>query len=106
MRIENLSFRKVVLAIATLGFLSWAIDQFLLLPQMTEQERKGLYRGWGSTPYPYAISMAFVFAASWYVFRYRGRYATREGKIVLFAMMLGTLCGLLLIMVIRVTWHI
>ena len=105
MSLENLSFRQVAVAVPILGLLNWAIFQFGM-SRMTEQERRGIYAGWMSTPYPYAISVALVCTAIWFVFFYRGRYATHGRRITAFAMALGALCGMLMILVIRVTWHI
>jgi hypothetical protein len=106
MKLENLSLRQVVVAVPILGLLNWAILQFALLPNMTEQERRGIYSGWMSTPYRYAISAAYICAAIWFVFFYRGRYLTHGRRIAAFAMGLGALGGMLMLLVIRVTWHI
>ena len=106
MKTENLPFRLVGVAVPVLGLINWAIFQFALLPNMTELERKGIYAGWMSTPYPYAISVPLVCAAIWFAFWYRGRYATHGIKIAAFAMAVGALSGMLLILVIRLTWHI
>jgi hypothetical protein len=105
-KIDNLSMRHIVVAVPILGLLNWAILQFAVLPGMTEQHRTGIYSGWMSTPYPYAASVALICAAVWFVFSYRGRYATPGRRITAFAMALGALCGMLMILVIRVTWHI
>jgi len=73
---------------------------------MTEQDRKGIYAGWMSTPYPYAVSVALICAAIWFVFLYRGSYSTQGRRVAAFAMALGASCGILIILVIRITWHI
>jgi len=59
-----------------------------------------------STPLPYAISLALISAAIWFAFFYRGRYATHGRRITAFATALAGLCAMLMILVIRVTWHI
>ena len=106
MRIENLSMRQVAVAVPILGLFNWAIWQFALLPGMTEQERTGIYSGWLSTPYPYAVSVAYILAAVWFVFSYRGRYSTHGTKIAAFGMAMGAFCGMLLTLLIRLSWHI
>ena len=106
MRIENLSLRQVGVAVPILGLLNWAILQFAILPRMTEQERRGLYSGWMSTSYPYLVSFALICAAVWFVFSYRGRYSTNGRKITAFAIAVGALCGMLMVLLIRMTWHI
>ena len=106
MKLENVSFRQIAVAIPILAFLNWAIFQFEILPRMTDEERSGIYAGWMSTPYPYLISLAFICAAVWFVFSYRGRYSTQGRRIAAFGMALGTVYGMILILVIRVTWHI
>jgi hypothetical protein len=105
-RLENLSFRQVAVAVAILGLTNWAILQFAALPNMTEQERAGLYAGWMSTPYPYAISAALIAAALWFVILYQGRYATHGKKIAAFGIALGALAGMALLLIIRRSWHI
>jgi hypothetical protein len=105
-KLEDLSFRQVAVVIPILALLNWAIFQFGILPKMTEQERNAIYAGWMSTPYPYVISLGLVFAAIWFVFSYRGRFSTQGRRIAAFGMALGTVCGMLLILVIRITWHI
>ena len=106
MRIENLSLRQVGVAVPILGLLNWAILQFAILPRMTEQERRGLYSGWMSTPYPYLVSFAVICAAVWFVYFYRGRYLTHGRRIAAFAMALGAVCGFLILVLVRLTWHI
>ena len=106
MKLENLSFRQVAAAVAILGLLNWAILQFAALPNMTEQERAGLYAGWMSTPYPYAISVVLIAAALWFALLYQGRYATHGKKIAAFGMALGGLAGMAMILIIRRSWHI
>ncbi|HXR32202.1 MAG TPA: hypothetical protein VN830_00730 [Verrucomicrobiae bacterium] len=106
MRLENLSLRQVAIAVPILGLVNWAIFLFAFLPKMTEQDRKGIYAGWMSTPYPYAGSIALICAAIWFVFLYRGSYSTQGRRVAAFAMALGASCGMLIILVIRITWHI
>jgi len=106
MKLQDLSFRQVALAVSVLGVLNWTVLQFAILPRLTEQERSGIYAGWMSTPYPYAACVAFMCAAAWYLTLYRGRYATHRGRIAVFAAGLGAFGGLLMILVIRITWHI
>lgn len=89
-----------------LGLLNWAILQFALLPGMTEQERRGIYAGWMSTPYPHVSSVVLICTAIWFVFSYHGRYSTHGRRIAAFAMVLGALGGMLMILVIRLSWHI
>jgi len=105
-KLEHVSFRQIAVAIPILAFLNWAIFQFEILPKMTSQERNEIYAGWMSTPYPYLISLAFICAAVWFVFSYRGRYSTQGRRIAAFGMALGTVCGMILILVVRITWHI
>jgi len=105
-KFESLSFRQVAVGIPILALLNWGIFQFGILPKMPEQERKGIYAGWMSTPYPYVISLAFVCAAIWFAFSYRGRSSTHGRRIAAFGMALATVCGMLLMLVIRSTWHI
>jgi hypothetical protein len=106
LRLENLSFRQIGVAVAILWIFTWAVLQFVILPHMTQQERGEIYAGWISTPYPYAISVALILAASWFAFFYRGRYATYRRRIFVFGMALGGIGGMLMILVFRVTWHI
>jgi len=105
-RIENLSLQQVAVAVPILGLFNWAILQFAVLPGMTEQERTGIYSGWLSTPYLYAVSVAYILAAVWFVFSYRGRYSTHGTKIAAFGMAMGAFCGMLLTLLIRLSWHI
>src|SRR5262245_27653311 len=93
MRVENLSLRQVSIAIPVLALINWAWLHFAVLPSMTGDQRRRLYSGWGSTPYPYALSVAFICFAIWFVFSYRGKFATRGRKIGVFAMALGSLCA-------------
>ena len=73
---------------------------------MTESQRKQLYTGSVFAPYGYAISIAFVFFAIWFVFFYRGPRMTHGRKIAVFGMALRSVCGMLMILIIRLTWHI
>ncbi|MFI5176111.1 MAG: hypothetical protein ACHQKY_14720 [Terriglobia bacterium] len=106
MKLEQLSLRQVTVGILLLSFLNWAFLQFVALPGMEDEQRRRLYSGWASTPYPYAISAAFIVFAIWFVFYYRGQLATRGLKIAVFGMALGALCGMVIMLVIRTTWHI
>jgi hypothetical protein len=106
MKLENLSFRQVALGVLVLGFLTWAGLQFAILPSMPAEERKQLYSGWPSTPYPYFVGIAFICFAVWFVFSYNGSLATHGRKIVVFAMALGSLGGMLMILAIRLAWHL
>jgi hypothetical protein len=105
-KIEDLSLRQVAIVVPILGFLNWAVFQFLILPPMPEEQRQRLYAGWASTPYPYAVSLAFILFAAWFVFFYRGRVSTHGRRIAVFAMAFGALCGMLMIFAIRTVWHI
>jgi hypothetical protein len=98
--------RQVAVAVPILGLLNRAILKFALLPGMTAQERRRIYSVWLSTPYPYAVSAALICAAVWFVFSYRGRYSAHGRKIAAFAMAVGALCGMLIVVLIRATWHI
>jgi len=40
------------------------------------------------------------------VFSYRGRYSTHGTKIAAFGMAMGAFCGMLLTLLIRLSWHI
>src|SRR5262249_52287342 len=104
--LENLSFRQVAVGIFLLALLNWAFLQFVALPNMSEQERRGIYAGWISAPYSYGISVLIIFAFVWFAFFYRGRHSTHGRRIAAFGMALGGLCGMLMILVIRLTWHI
>jgi hypothetical protein len=53
-KLENLSFRQVAFGIFLLAILNWALLQFVALPNMSEQDRKGIYTGWIFSPYSYA----------------------------------------------------
>jgi hypothetical protein len=106
MKLEDLSLRQVAIGVPVLGLLDWAFLQFVALPNMTERQRALLYSIWDSTPYLYAITLAFVGFAIWFVFFYRGPLMTQGRKIAIFGMALGSVCGMLMILVIRLTWHI
>ena len=106
MRLAEFSFRQIAVGILILAILNWAICQFGLLPNMAEQDRREIYAGWMSTPYPYVISLVFVCGAAWFVFSYRGRYSTHGRRVAAFVMALGALGGMLTILLIRVSWHI
>ena len=106
MKLENLSFRQVAVAVAIVGLLNWAILQFATLPDMTEQERAGLYAGWMSTPYPYVISVVLIAATLWFALLYQGQYGTHGKRIAAFGMALGGIAGMAIILIIRRSWHI
>jgi hypothetical protein len=106
MKLEDFSLRQVAVAVPILGLLNWAFLQFVALPNMTEEQRKHLYTGSAFAPYGYTISAIFVCFAIWFVFFYRGRWLTHGRKIAVFGMALGSICGMLMIAVIRLTWHI
>lgn len=106
MKLSDLTLGQVGIGVLALGLLNWAVLQIAVLPNMSGDQRTQLYPAWVSSPYPYTICLVFVAAALWFVFRYRGTLATHERRIALFAMPLGSLCGMLMIAVIRVMWHI
>jgi hypothetical protein len=78
LRLEKFSLRQVAVGVAMLGLANWAELQFVLLPMMTQQQREAIYPVWMSSPYVYAIFLAFACAAIWFVFSYRGRYSTQR----------------------------
>jgi hypothetical protein len=98
--------RQVAIGVPVLGLLDWAFLQFIALPNMTDRQRALLYSVWDSKPYLYVLSLAFVGFAIWFVFFYRGPLMTQGRKIAVFGMALGAVCGMLMIFVIRFTWHI
>jgi|GEM_PF-4737673 len=106
MKLSDFTLRQVALGVPLLGLLNWAVFQFVILPSMSADERKHLYPTWIPWPYLYLICAIFIAVAFWFVFRYRGTLATAERRIALFAMALGSICGLLMIAVIRFVWHI
>ena len=106
MRLEDLSLRQVAVAVPIAALLNWAVFQFAVLPNMTEPERRRIYSGWMSNPYPYAIAVVLICAAIWFVFLYHGRHLKHGRRIAAFGIALGALCGMLMILVIRITWHI
>ena len=106
MKFGNLSFRQVAACIFLLALLNWAFLQFIALPNMSEHDRKEIYAGWISSPYSYAIAVALILAFGWFAFSYRGRHSTHGRRIAAFAMALAGLWGMLLIVVVRVTWRI
>ena len=89
-----------------LAILNWAILQFAILPNMTGDQRTQIYPKWMSAPYLYGIVLAFICFGFWFVFVYKGKLATHERKIGVFAMALGLLCGMLIVISIRAVWHI
>jgi hypothetical protein len=106
MKLQDLSMRQVAIGVPTLGILDWAFLQFIALPNMTDRQRALLYSVWDSKPYLYVFIVAFVGFAIWFVFFYRGPLMTQGRKIAVFGMALGAACGMLMIFVIRLTWHI
>jgi len=104
--LEKLSFRQVAVSIFLLALLNWAFLQFIALPNMSQHDRKEIYVGWISSPYLYAISGALILAFGWFAFSYRGRHSTHGRRIAAFGMALAGLCGMLLIIVVRVSWRI
>jgi hypothetical protein len=98
--------RQVAIGILVLGLLNWAGFQFAILPDMPEDQRKRLYSGWASTPYPYVLGLAFVAFAVWFVFLYKGQLATHGRRIVVFAIAFGALCGMIMVLIMRTVWHI
>ena len=106
MKLSDLTLGQVAVGVPALSLLNWAVFQFAVLPHMSGYERKQLYPAWISSPFVYAVCVAFAAVAFWFVFRYRGASATHERRIVLFAMALGSLCGMLIIAAIRLAWHI
>ena len=106
MKLEDFSLRQVAVGVPVLGILNWAFLQFVALPNMSESQRKQLYTGSAFARYGYSISFAFVCFAIWFVFFYRGPFMTHGRKIAVFGLALGSVCGFLMILIIRLTWHI
>jgi len=106
MKLKDLSLRHVAVIVPAFTLVAWVVFQFAILPNVTEGQREHLYSGSGSTPYLYAMNIAFICFAIWFVFSYRGPLATPERKTVIFAIALGSVCGMLLTIAIRLTWHI
>ena len=104
MKLGDLSLRQVGVCVPLLVLLDWALCNFVLLPGMPEDQRRRLYSALNS--YLLALSVTFVALAFWFVFRYRGRFSTHAARLAAIALALGTLCGLLMIVVIRAMWHI
>lgn len=98
--------RQVAIGVPALGLLDWAFLQFIALPNMTDRQRALFYSAWDSKPYLYVLSLGFIGFAIWFVFFYRGPLMTPGRKIVVFGMALGAVCGMLMILVIRLTWRI
>src|SRR5579863_7111347 len=106
MRLDKLSLRQVSMAIPVVAFFNWVALQFALVPQMAESDRENLYPRWLATPYPYVISVIFMGFAIWLAFSYRGRLATHGLKLTVYALALAVLCGLAVILAIRITWGV
>jgi len=75
---SDLSIRQVAIAVPILAILNWAVFQFAVLPNMSEEQRRQLYPGWISSPSVYALCFIFIVFALWFVFLYRGTLATHE----------------------------
>jgi hypothetical protein len=105
MKLEDVSLRQVAVGIPALALAYWAALQFAILPHISEDRRRRIYSGLGA-PYFRAVSLIFMAFAAWFVFRYQGRFATRGRKIVIFALALGSFCGMILEFAIRAYWHI
>jgi hypothetical protein len=105
-KLENLSFRQVAVCTFLLTLLNWAFLQFIALPNMSERDRNEIYAGWISSPSSHAISVALILAFGWFAFSYRGRHSTHGRRIAAFGMALAALCGMLLTIVVRVSWRI
>ncbi len=105
MKLEDVSLRQVAAWIPALALAYWAALQFAIFPHISEDRRRHIYSGFG-TPYLRAVSLIFMAFAVWFVFRYQGRFATHGRKIVVFALALGSFCGMILEFTIRAYWHI
>jgi hypothetical protein len=105
-KLEDFSLSQIAVGVLVLGLLNWAALQFVALPDMPEEQRKRLYSGWASTPYPYAIGLAFIAFAVWFVFYYQGRFATPRRRIAVFTIAFGALCGMVMVLIVRTVWHI
>ncbi len=106
MKIEDFSLRQVAIWIPALVVAYWAALQFIVLPRMSEERRQHIYPNNFGAHYLQAIGFAFMVFAAWFVFLYRGRYATHGRKVVVFAMAVGSICGMVLEFAIRSYWHI
>src|SRR5579863_5566150 len=103
---ERLSLRQVSICVLVLGVLNWAGLQFVILPKMTVAERREIYSGWMSTPYPDVAGLIFICSAAWFLAFYRGTRATHGIRIAICAMASGAFYGMLMILAIRIAWHI
>ncbi len=106
MKLEDFSLRQVAIGIPALVFAYWAALQSVILPHMSEDRRRHIYPNNFGAHYLQAISFAFIIFAAWFVFRYKGRFATHGRKLVVFAMALGSFGGMILEFAIRSYWHI
>jgi hypothetical protein len=106
MKVENLSLRQVGTGIPALVLAYWAALQFAILPNLSEDRRRHIYPSGSEVPYLLAVSLTFMIFGAWFVFRYQGRFATHGRKVAVFAMALGSLCGIILEFAIRAYWHI
>lgn len=106
MKLEDLSFRQMTIGILLLSLVRWAFLQFFALPHMSQNERNGIYSGWVFKPYSYAVSLALIVVLFWFAFVYRGHHSTHGRRVAAFGMAFAGLCGMLIILAIRFTWHI
>lgn len=105
MKLDDVSLRQVAVGIPVLALAYWAALQFAILPHISEDRRRHIYSAVGA-PYLRAASLIFMAFAVWFVFRYQGRFATHRRKIVVFALALGSFCGMILEFAIRTYWHV
>ena len=106
MKATQITFKQLGIGIALLMVINWAFLNFVMLPKMTVFERQNLYPDWLSNVYFYLLEASVVLVACWFAFRYEGRFGTYPRKLAAFAIALGILGGLLIIGVIRASWHI
>ena len=102
----KLSFHIVTIAVLILTGLNWVMLQFLSLPNITPTARRSLYPPIFSTPYPYIGQVIFIVAGIWFIRTYRGEVRWYNQRLAVFAMILGSLCGVSLMVIIRLTWNI
>ena len=105
MKLERLSLRQIATGVPVLGLIEWAWAQFVFVPRLTTAQREDFYSG-GYYAYAWMFGIAFLCFAMWFVFFYQGTLATHKRKIIIFAMGMGSLCGMLTNLAIRLTWHI
>ena len=102
---EELTYKKVAIAIVVFAIANWAISQFFILPRMTAYQRASIMAGWHYGISPYILSVGFICFAIYFVFFHKGRFATHKNRLVIFAMAVGSACGIVLNGVLRLTWH-